>query len=100
MIHFVQGLDTGKETAKIFTEAVSRAKLIVWNGPVGVFEFENFSHGTKTLMDDVVAATERGVTTIIGMIVIIIIICVQWGYWCTLRIGFNKVKDYMKLKVE
>ena len=95
----MQGLDTGKETAKIFTEAVSRAKLIVWNGPVGVFEFENFSHGTKTLMDDVVAATERGVTTIIGMIVIIII-CVQRGYCCILRILFNNVKDYMKLKVE
>ena len=95
----MQGLDTGKETAKIFTEAVSRAKLIVWNGPVGVFEFENFSHGTKTLMDDVVAATERGVTTIIGMIVIIII-CVLRGYCCILRIRFNEVKDKMKLKVE
>ena len=50
-------------------------------------------------MDDVVAATERGVTTIIGMIVIIII-CVQRGYCCILRILFNKVKDHMKLKVE
>jgi len=60
------GLDTGKESSKIFTEAVARSKLIVWNGPLGVFEFENFSHGTRTLMDDVVAATERGVTTIIG----------------------------------
>ena len=63
----IQGLDTGKESSKIFTEAVARSKLIVWNGPLGVFEFENFSHGTRTLMDDVVAATERGVTTIIGM---------------------------------
>ena len=66
---------------------------------MGVFEFENFSHGTKTLMDDVVAATERGVTTIIGMF-FIIINCVHRGYCCILRISFNNVKDYMKLKVE
>ena len=61
-----QGLDSGKESAKLFSDVVARAKLIVWNGPLGVFEFPNFSNGTKSLMDDVVAATQRGVTTIIG----------------------------------
>ncbi|KAF6036537.1 Pgk [Bugula neritina] len=50
----------------MFTEIISRAKLIVWNGPVGVFEWANFASGTKTMMDDVVAATMKGVTTIIG----------------------------------
>lgn len=60
------GLDVGPETEKIFTKAVGRAKTIVWNGPVGVFEFANFAHGTKSLMDAVVAATGNGVTTIIG----------------------------------
>lgn len=60
------GLDVGPETEKIFTEAVGRAKTIVWNGPVGVFEFPNFAHGTRSLMDAVVAATSNGVTTIIG----------------------------------
>jgi len=44
-------LDTGKESAKMFTEIISRAKLIVWNGPVGVFEWANFASGTKTMMD-------------------------------------------------
>lgn len=60
------GLDCGPESLKTFTETIERAKLIVWNGPAGVFEFENFAHGTKGVMDAVVAATERGTTTIIG----------------------------------
>lgn len=48
------------------TEPIKRAKVIVWNGPAGVFEFENFSKGTKSLMDNVVEATTRGTITIIG----------------------------------
>jgi phosphoglycerate kinase len=50
----------------VFSDAVRRAKLIVWNGPVGVFEFEKFANGTKAIMDEVVAATKAGATTIIG----------------------------------
>ena len=42
------------------------AKIIVWNGPAGVFEFDNFAHGTKALMDAVVAKTANGGVTIIG----------------------------------
>ncbi len=53
------GLDVGPKSIK-------RAKVIVWNGPAGVFEFDNFSKGTKSLMDNVVEATKRGATTIIG----------------------------------
>lgn len=45
---------------------LKRAKVIVWNGPAGVFEFENFAKGTKALMDGVVEATTRGAITIIG----------------------------------
>lgn len=45
-----------------------RAKTIVWNGPPGVFENENFSKGTKGLMDAVVAVTKKGATTIIGQL--------------------------------
>lgn len=59
------GLDCGPESVKVFTEAVNRSKLIVWNGPLGVFEFPNFANGTKSLMDTVVAATAN-CTTIIG----------------------------------
>jgi len=60
------GLDVGPETSKQFAEVVARAKTIVWNGPVGVFEFPKFAEGTKRVMDAVVAATARGATTIIG----------------------------------
>ncbi|GJQ79829.1 Pgk [Trypoxylus dichotomus] len=60
------GLDIGPKTIELFREPISRAKVIVWNGPAGVFEFENFSKGTRAMMDDVVKATEKGAVTIIG----------------------------------
>ena len=46
--------------------AIKRAKTIVWNGPVGVFEFEPFQAGTKAVADAVVEATANGATSIIG----------------------------------
>ncbi|KAK7086916.1 phosphoglycerate kinase [Halocaridina rubra] len=60
------GLDCGPESIKLFTEVISRAKTIVWNGPCGVFEFEKFASGTKSVMDVVVDVTSKGCTTIIG----------------------------------
>lgn len=60
------GLDCGPESNTAFATVVKRAKTIVWNGPAGVFEFEKFANGTKALMDNVVAATSSGATTIIG----------------------------------
>lgn len=60
------GLDCGPESVKVFKQAIERAKLIVWNGPVGVFEWDKFASGTKQIMDAVVAATQSGATTIIG----------------------------------
>ncbi|XP_052016765.1 phosphoglycerate kinase 1-like [Apodemus sylvaticus] len=60
------GLDCGIESSKKYAEAVDRAKQIVWNGPVGVFEWEVFARGTKSLMDEGVKATSRGCITIIG----------------------------------
>ncbi|XP_063059036.1 phosphoglycerate kinase 1 [Engraulis encrasicolus] len=60
------GLDCGPESNKLFAEAVGRSKQIVWNGPVGVFEWENFAKGTKSLMDKVVEVTKSGCITIIG----------------------------------
>lgn len=45
---------------------MARAKQIVWNGPVGVFEWDNFANGTKNLMDKVVEVTKSGCVTIIG----------------------------------
>lgn len=61
-----QGLDCGPESSKAYAEAVGRAKQIVWNGPVGVFEWDNFAKGTKNLMDKVVEVTKQGCITIIG----------------------------------
>lgn len=60
------GLDVGPESCKKFAEAIRKAKVIVWNGPPGVFEFENFSCGTQSMLEEVVKATSKGATTIIG----------------------------------
>lgn len=61
------GLDAGPATYKLMSEVVLRAKTIVWNGPVGVFEFEKFALGTKAVMDAVVEATQsNGCVSIIG----------------------------------
>jgi len=60
------GLDSGVKSNKNFAEIVSKAKVVVWNGPAGVFEFEKFANGTKSLMDAVVKLTENGGCTIIG----------------------------------
>lgn len=60
------GLDVGPESVVKFQEAVRRAKTIVWNGPMGVFEWDNFAAGTKGIMDAVVEVTAKGATTIIG----------------------------------
>ncbi|CRL01468.1 CLUMA_CG014187, isoform A [Clunio marinus] len=60
------GLDVGPKSQEMFALPVSRAKVIVWNGPPGVFEFGKFACGTKTLLDNVVGATKRGAVTIIG----------------------------------
>lgn len=60
------GLDCGEESMISFKEPLARAKIILWNGPCGVFEWDNFAKGTKSMMDMVVEATERGAITIIG----------------------------------
>lgn len=60
------GLDIGPKTREEFKKPIERAKVIVWNGPAGVFEFDNFANGTKAIMDAVVEATKKGTITIIG----------------------------------
>ncbi|MBI1832558.1 MAG: phosphoglycerate kinase [Planctomycetes bacterium] len=61
-----QGLDCGPASIAKFQEAIARAKTIIWNGPIGVFEWDRFAAGTRALMDALVAATARGVITVIG----------------------------------
>ena len=60
------GLDIGEQSIAAFCAAVERAKTIVWNGPAGVFEFENFAKGSRAVLDSIVMATEKGATSIIG----------------------------------
>lgn len=61
-----QGLDCGPESLRQFGEVVRRANTIVWNGPLGRFEWDRFAAGTRAMMDDVLAATRRGAVTVIG----------------------------------
>lgn len=62
-----QGLDIGPETIKVFADVVMGSKTILWNGPMGVFEFENFAHGTNAIAEAVVKATEEnGAFSLIG----------------------------------
>ena len=60
------GLDIGPKSAEDAANAVLSAKTIVWNGPMGVFEFKNFENGTREVMNAVVKATKGGTTSIIG----------------------------------
>ena len=56
----------GPETKKIFSEVVANSKTILWNGPMGVFEFETFEKGTVAIAEAVVAATNNGGFSLIG----------------------------------
>ena len=62
----LEGFDCGPKSIALFTAAVKKAKTIVWNGPVGVFEFDIFAAGTKAVAQAVVEATAAGAITIIG----------------------------------
>jgi len=61
-----RGLDIGPDTVKIIAMEVRRAKTIVWNGPMGVFELPNFAHGTLEVARLLADATKAGATTIVG----------------------------------
>lgn len=59
----MMGLDIGEETIKLYSEEIAKAKTVVWNGPMGVFEMENFAKGTKAIAE---ALAVSDATTIIG----------------------------------
>jgi phosphoglycerate kinase len=61
-----QGLDVGPKSRELFAEVIGRAKTIVWNGPAGVFEFEKFAEGTKSMGDAIAKATAAGATSVVG----------------------------------
>lgn len=60
------GLDSGPETSKKAREILLKSKLILWNGPMGVFEMENFQQGTKDVANAIVDATAKGAFSLIG----------------------------------
>lgn len=60
------GLDIGPETVRQFSAEIARAQMIVWNGPMGVFEMPAFARGTIEMAQAIAAATSRGATSIVG----------------------------------
>ncbi len=60
------GLDIGPKTVAIFSDEIARARTVVWNGPMGVFEVEPFSWGTIAVARSLAAVTSTGVTSIVG----------------------------------
>lgn len=62
----LEGLDIGKESGEAFAKIIESSKTILWNGPMGVFEFDTFAKGTKAVADAVVNATEKGAFSLIG----------------------------------
>jgi len=59
-------LDSGAKTAALYAEALAGAKTIIWNGPMGVFEFDAFAKGTEDVAKAVAKATDEGATSIVG----------------------------------
>jgi len=59
-------LDIGSKTVKLYAERILEAKTILWNGPMGVFEFDNFARGTFMVAEALAESTKKGAVTIIG----------------------------------
>jgi phosphoglycerate kinase len=61
-----QGLDAGPKSQEIFDKIVNESKTILWNGPLGVFELENFAKGTIALGNSIAEATKNGAFSLVG----------------------------------
>ena len=62
----MEGLDIGADSGVAFAKIISESKTLLWNGPMGVFEFDTFAKGTKAVADAVVEATSKGAFSLIG----------------------------------
>jgi len=60
------GLDVGPQTRELFSKAILSSKTIIWNGPAGVFEFDRFAEGTKSMADAIAKATAGGAISVVG----------------------------------
>ena len=61
-----EGLDIGPDTMKAFANAIENAKTILWNGPAGVFEMDNFAKGSQAIAESIAKATKNGAFSLIG----------------------------------
>ena len=61
-----EGLDSGPESQKRFVDVIKQSKTILWNGPTGVFEFDNFDDGSRAVAEAIVEATKKGAFSLIG----------------------------------
>ena len=61
-----EGVDAGPETRKLFAEVIKNSKTILWNGPVGAFEMNKFTEGTKAVANAVCEATKAGAVSVLG----------------------------------
>jgi len=61
-----QGLDAGPKSLENFKKVILESKTILWNGPLGVFEMENFAKGTIALGEAIAEATEKGAFSLVG----------------------------------
>jgi len=62
----MMGMDIGPKTEQIFADVIKSSKTILWNGPTGVFEFDNFSHGSQSVGEAIVEATKAGAFSLVG----------------------------------
>jgi phosphoglycerate kinase len=62
----LEGFDIGPKTRKLYADEIAKAKTVVWNGPMGVFEKRPFAAGTRDVAQAVADATGKGAVTIIG----------------------------------
>jgi len=60
------GLDIGAQTIDLFSKEIKKAKTIIWNGPMGVFEMSNFAEGTKMVAKAIAQTTTDGAVSIVG----------------------------------
>lgn len=62
----MMGMDIGPDSRKAFAEVIEQAKTILWNGPAGVFEMDNFAHGSEAIAHAIARATKNGAYSLIG----------------------------------
>ncbi|MBR6774111.1 MAG: phosphoglycerate kinase [Bacteroidales bacterium] len=61
-----EGMDIGPKTRELFGDVIKNSQTILWNGPCGVFEFDNFSNGSRAIAEAIVEATKNGAFSLIG----------------------------------